>query len=169
MNPSELQVRDPIKKRHKINRAIRAFNAYIQRQKQTQNDLDLPIVDHQKLPGDLFDGGGTVLTSPTTIFPRNDTPQSKSTPNTSTVPHLSHVATPADSIVEMQTPGFDNRLAISLDKSECIPANTSIPDNERKRPAPYDLDPNIPSPPPKTVNIKFPSLYKARRKLPSSK
>jgi hypothetical protein len=143
MNPSDLQVRDPIKKRHKINRAIRAFKAYIQQQKQTQADLDLPPVDYGKPPHDQFDRGETVLTSPTTICPTNDTP------------HLSHVATPADSIAEMQTPEFDNRFAVSLGKSDYIPTHTVMPEYGRKRPAPYGHDPNIPFPPKRQSKYHF--------------
>jgi hypothetical protein len=166
MNPSELPVSDPIKKRHKLNQFIEAFT-YRQGKRQSRAKSDLPHVHHLEPINTQHDGGRNILISPVTGHSIDDSFQSKTTPNASTVPPLSYAATPAESIAEMYTPEFDSRFAISLDKSDHIArsstspgqahssAHIPMPDSGRKRSAPSDSDPNAPSSPRRKSIFRF--------------
>jgi hypothetical protein len=157
MNPSQLRVRDPIKKKRRKEQAERAFKAYQQRQTRMQPDIDQPATIHHQPAYTQVRGGDHTLTSLSTSQRKSDPPYSKSTPNVLTVPPLSEVATPADSIAETQTPQYDSNFAIPLDISKYIaepsatpgqaqsPAQTIILDGGRKRPAPLEFDLAIPT------------------------
>ena len=85
------------------------------------------------------------------ISPSTNHPHSKQTPNALTVPTLSEVATPADSMAETQTPQYFSHPIVSLDICQDIidasatpeqaqsPARTFIPDSERKQPSPFEF------------------------------
>jgi len=167
MNPSELQASDPIKKRHKIDQAIEAFKAHKWGSRRNQAEFDLPLSYHREPSNIKFDGSGNGPISSTPVYPINNATQSPWTPNASTVPALSSVATPADSITEMYTPESNNLFANSLDKSNYIarssitprsaqsPAHVTLPDSIRKRPAPSDFDPKEKSTSRKKSNFRF--------------
>jgi hypothetical protein len=157
MNPSQLQVKDPIKKERRKEQAIRAFEAYQQRQTQLHPyTYQPPTTDHQPAHTQNH-GGSNPIPLLSTSYRKDNPPYSKSTPNFLIVPPLSEVATPANSFAETQTRQFESYFATPLNISNEIaepsaspgqaqsPAQTFILDEGRKRPAPMEFDLVVPA------------------------
>lgn len=157
MNPGQLRVNDPLKKERRKKQAIRAFEAYQQRQARTQPDIDQHSSIHHQPAHTQIHAGGNPIVSFSTNLRRNAPLYLRSTPNVLAVPPLSEVATPADSFAETQTPQFDSHFAIPLDISEDIgepsvspgptqsPTETILLDEGSKLPAPLESDLAVPA------------------------
>jgi len=156
MNPTDLRVDDPIKKERRKEQAIRAFEAYQQRQTQMQPDIDQPSSIIYQPAHSQAHAVGNHKASFSTSLQRNEPPYLRLTPNISAVPPLSEAATPVDSIAETQTPQFDSHFPIPLDIPDDIagpsaspgvaqsPAQTIALGEGRKRHAVFEFDPAVP-------------------------